>query len=114
MSYGYYRLGSSADPAKAHSKMSSLMSRLFHTGGVVAADEPTLQPGEVAAVLAPPAMPTDREGRPLDAPKVGDTLLAARAQGYTGDVCNHCGGARMKMAGHCMVCDDCGETTGCS
>ncbi len=37
-----------------------------------------------------------------------------RAQGYSGDICTHCSGARLRWAGHCQVCDDCGQTTGCS
>lgn len=58
----------------------------------------------------------------LEPPKVQETLLddlsskktAARAQGYSGDICTNCSGVRMKWAGHCQVCDDCGTTTGCS
>lgn len=38
----------------------------------------------------------------------------ARAQGYTGDCCTTCGQFRMKPSGHCLVCDACGTTTGCS
>lgn len=38
----------------------------------------------------------------------------ARAQGYTGDCCTTCGQFRMKQSGHCLVCDGCGTTTGCS
>lgn len=38
----------------------------------------------------------------------------ARASGFTGDFCGVCGGAHMQVAGHCMVCADCGTTTGCS
>lgn len=58
----------------------------------------------------------------LEPPKVSETLLddmagkkvAARAQGYSGDICTNCSGVRMKWAGHCQVCEDCGSTTGCS
>jgi hypothetical protein len=39
--------------------------------------------------------------------------LAASA-GYTGDACTNCGGFRMKRAGTCAVCEDCGTTGGCS
>lgn len=39
---------------------------------------------------------------------------AARGQGYTGDQCDNCQSMRMKISGHCMVCEDCGTTTGCS
>lgn len=38
----------------------------------------------------------------------------ARVAGYTGAICDVCGSPRMKMAGHCMVCEDCGTSTGCS
>lgn len=34
--------------------------------------------------------------------------------GYTGDQCSNCSSMRMKISGHCMVCEDCGTTTGCS
>lgn len=35
------------------------------------------------------------------------------AQGYTGNVCTHCGSARMRQSGTCEVCDDCGESGAC-
>ena len=38
----------------------------------------------------------------------------AQMQGYTGDQCSNCNSMRMKVSGHCMVCEDCGTTTGCS
>lgn len=40
-----------------------------------------------------------------DSQKAGD--------GYTGDVCSTCGGARMRRAGACLVCEDCGANSGC-
>ena len=43
-----------------------------------------------------------------------DKFQVARMQGFTGDICSQCGGVHMQMAGHCMVCADCGTTTGCS
>jgi ribonucleoside-diphosphate reductase alpha chain len=43
-----------------------------------------------------------------------DTRGTAVAKGYTGDECSNCGGMHMRISGHCMVCEDCGETTGCS
>lgn len=45
---------------------------------------------------------------------VGAAAERSRAQGYTGDACSTCGQFRMKQAGHCLVCDECGTTTGCS
>lgn len=41
-------------------------------------------------------------------------VSVARAQGYTGDTCTSCSGVRMRRNGSCLVCDDCGTTTGCS
>jgi hypothetical protein len=38
----------------------------------------------------------------------------SREQGYTGDCCDRCGSSKMKRNGSCLLCCDCGETTGCS
>lgn len=38
----------------------------------------------------------------------------ARTQGYEGECCDQCGQFKMKRAGHCLVCEACGTTTGCS
>lgn len=38
----------------------------------------------------------------------------AKQQGFTGDQCAVCGSMKMKRNGSCMLCLDCGETTGCS
>jgi len=38
----------------------------------------------------------------------------AKAQGFTGEQCPNCSSMKMKRNGSCMVCLDCGETTGCS
>ena len=43
-----------------------------------------------------------------------DAKDAARQQGFTGDQCGACGSMKMKRNGSCMLCVDCGETTGCS
>lgn len=42
------------------------------------------------------------------------TRSMAQQQGFTGDQCSHCQSMKMQVAGHCMVCADCGTTTGCS
>jgi hypothetical protein len=42
------------------------------------------------------------------------TIKEARAQGFSGIFCTNCQGARTRQNGSCMVCDDCGTTTGCS
>lgn len=64
------------------------------------------------------------EDIPKPTPNVGITLLdnekltmsrgQATQMGYTGDQCSNCNSMRMKISGHCMVCEDCGTTTGCS
>ena len=38
----------------------------------------------------------------------------ARAAGYTGNLCDSCGGSKMRRNGTCERCDDCGATSGCS
>lgn len=38
----------------------------------------------------------------------------AKSSGYTGEVCKNCGSFRMKRGGTCAVCEDCGESGGCS
>lgn len=49
-------------------------------------------------------------------PGVADTLTpeSAKVSGYTGSICNVCGSVRMRNTGHCMTCEECGSTTGCS
>ena len=38
----------------------------------------------------------------------------AKEAGYTGDVCQTCGSARMVRSGACAKCEECGATSGCS
>lgn len=47
-------------------------------------------------------------------PTEPETRLTAKAQGFTGDTCTNCGSMKMKRNGSCMVCIECGTTTGCS
>lgn len=47
-------------------------------------------------------------------PSEPDSRTTARAQGFTGDTCTNCGSMKMKRNGSCMVCIECGTTTGCS
>lgn len=42
-----------------------------------------------------------------------DAGREAMTQGYTGNECDHCGSMRMRQAGTCEVCDDCGESGAC-
>ncbi len=32
---------------------------------------------------------------------------------YTGDACDTCGSVRLRRAGSCLVCEDCGSNSGC-
>lgn len=47
-------------------------------------------------------------------PAQPDSRSTAKAQGFTGDTCTNCGSMKMKRNGSCMVCIECGTTTGCS
>ncbi|MEO6096068.1 MAG: adenosylcobalamin-dependent ribonucleoside-diphosphate reductase [Fibrobacteria bacterium] len=38
----------------------------------------------------------------------------ARKAGYTGESCSSCGSVRVRRNGTCVVCEDCGTTSGCS
>jgi ribonucleoside-diphosphate reductase alpha chain len=51
---------------------------------------------------------------PPPSTNVDQLRTEARMKGYTGDQCSNCNSMRMKVSGHCMVCEDCGTTTGCS
>jgi ribonucleoside-diphosphate reductase alpha chain len=43
-----------------------------------------------------------------------ETRRIARERGFTGDICNDCGGSQMVRNGTCLKCNSCGATTGCS
>lgn len=45
---------------------------------------------------------------------VGNQYATSVARGYTGDACPDCGSFTMIHNGTCLVCDNCGRTTGCS
>ena len=50
----------------------------------------------------------------LDEDEGDGKVKEARQQGFTGDTCSNCGSLKMKRNGTCVLCTDCGETTGCS
>jgi ribonucleoside-diphosphate reductase alpha chain len=72
---------------------------------------PVLERAPEPVVLAPQPSHAALAQPPLDA---GERRARAQMQGYTGDQCSNCNSLRMKVSGHCMVCEDCGTTTGCS
>lgn len=47
-------------------------------------------------------------------PTTDDQYATSVARGYTGDACPDCGSFTMIHNGTCLVCDNCGRTTGCS
>jgi ribonucleoside-diphosphate reductase alpha chain len=65
--------------------------------------------GDAARQQPEPVMAEKRAAR-----KDSDTVMLARAQGYTGEMCASCGSSRVKRNGACTVCEDCGTTSGCS
>lgn len=38
----------------------------------------------------------------------------SKGKGYSGDACDQCGSFKMRRNGTCLLCDDCGATSGCS
>jgi len=43
-----------------------------------------------------------------------EKVFEAKSQGYSGEQCSACGSMKLKRNGSCLVCEDCGNTTGCS
>lgn len=76
------------------------MSFGYHRGKV-----PTEQMPIAQFSVQPPT--TDAANRP-------ESKAEVRAKGYTGNECSNCGSIHMQIAGHCEVCTDCGESSGCS
>jgi len=46
--------------------------------------------------------------------RVADARMIAIEMGFTGEACGKCASMHVKINGSCMVCVDCGHTTGCS
>lgn len=70
--------------------------------------------GQVAELSAEPAAPPKAEADPADAGQPKITREQARTSGYTGDVCTNCQSLQVRRNGSCLVCESCGQTTGCS
>lgn len=65
----------------------------------------------------PPPPPVKVEDLKLRKPKPDVKMAAviqAKASGYTGDACSHCGSFRVVRSGTCSTCHDCQRTSGCS
>ncbi|MFZ1729149.1 MAG: vitamin B12-dependent ribonucleotide reductase [Bacteroidota bacterium] len=91
---------------------------------VKSVDETTEQP--LASFNTPPTLERKRDNADTSSRKEpvlsekrvtrkeNDSIMVARAQGYTGEMCGSCGSSRVKRNGACTVCEDCGTTSGCS
>lgn len=111
MSYGYYRLGSSADPDRAYDLYKERLRHDHFAAGLEAKTEEWKKAQLAKGVVAG----TDEAQKVGEPTAVAATLLGDhRAAGYTGDTCATCFGSRMRWAGHCQVCEDCGSSSGCS
>lgn len=64
---------------------------------------------EITAEMLDPTL-TDTEAGVRPKTPASEALL----KGYTGDSCDQCGSVRMRRNGTCLLCEDCGATTGCS
>lgn len=110
-SSGYLRLGANVRGKKLDYGMLVKATEILDAaavpeeGRVIASHDVTdpVQRVELEKILAPTE---------VGPPKVERNH--ALQMGYTGDQCSNCNSMRMKIAGHCMVCEDCGTTTGCS
>ena len=56
----------------------------------------------------------EEDEKQLTMDKQDKKIYEAKAKGYTGEQCSKCGSMKVKRNGNCEVCEDCGETTGCS
>ncbi|MCH2637476.1 MAG: adenosylcobalamin-dependent ribonucleoside-diphosphate reductase [Candidatus Thalassarchaeum sp.] len=50
----------------------------------------------------------------LDVDPETEMRQMAREAGFTGDICDECGGSQMVRNGTCLKCNSCGSTTGCA
>lgn len=89
----------------------------FGTGGDRVALDAIIARHVIPTVVMTATAQPPKTMLPVLDPKEADMMTQgeiARASGYTGDPCQHCGAFKLKVSGHCFVCEACGETTGCS
>jgi hypothetical protein len=117
MSYGYHRLPRKTTPADYVTAVATQQNVAI---AIAMSVEGLFQGNEVLGnTLKTPgddqSMPQVSANMPVEPLDInGPGTIDVRAQGYSGDVCDQCQGSRMRWAGHCKVCEDCGTTTGCS
>jgi hypothetical protein len=83
-----------------------------------------IQPHECHRLQGKPILGVDGEdacpcfltgGGWLDCPKamlVEKAYATVAKAALTGDICSTCGGTNMRRAGTCLLCSDCGSTSG--
>ncbi|MBW8888574.1 MAG: adenosylcobalamin-dependent ribonucleoside-diphosphate reductase [Fibrobacteres bacterium] len=70
---------------------------------------------EAAGKASPEAVPVPAgSAAPESAEGTARARDQARRAGYTGESCASCGSVRVRRNGTCIVCEDCGTTSGCS
>ena len=109
MSSGYHRLGANAGKAPGFSNAGIVnLHRVIPYQG----SHETQHGIPPAARKVPDVSATLLDSERAAVPAMG--RAQALQSGFTGDQCSNCNSMRMKISGHCMVCEDCGTTTGCS
>lgn len=69
---------------------------------------------DASVLLAPAESEGNRTGAYAARLVEVGTRQLARLGGFTGEMCESCGGANMVRSGTCSTCLDCGSTSGCS
>jgi ribonucleoside-diphosphate reductase alpha chain len=124
-----------AGPVEGHENIkncTSLLDLVFRALGVsylARADLAHVKPTELAArPISRAALGLATAEEPAAAPAVSPSLTVkstagmtraeaaemSRRAGYTGDGCASCSSMRVRRNGTCVVCEDCGTTSGCS
>jgi ribonucleoside-diphosphate reductase alpha chain len=125
-----------AGPVEGHDHIkncTSLLDLIFRTLGISylglndlahikPADKPLEAPGvrptalvlPAADVPAPVPAAAKSPAGPQGAMSRAEAADMSRRAGYTGDGCNACSSMRVRRNGTCVVCEDCGTTSGCS
>lgn len=72
------------------------------------------QLAEWGAHLSAPASATGQFRAAWSEMEVMESYTTNKSVEYSGDCCQFCGSTRLRWAGACKVCDECGESNGCS
>jgi ribonucleoside-diphosphate reductase alpha chain len=88
------------------------------------ASDRVVEPNHQETQPKSPALPELRHVPKASSPIVQDQInhqseelsriAEAKVKGYTGEQCTNCGSMNVKQNGSCVVCEDCGMTSGCS